>query len=344
MRNGWNRALVMLGTASAFHVLVGGWSIVAAAVAWVWVGKDRPPVRSLVPGIVGGFLWRLPGIIAVLGLDWGVDRETVRQAHEIYVFDRLPHHLTLTGIKWYFILRLALLWLFWLGLSRLWPGRKTSRRLRAFVTGAMAITAVGVAIEPLIWIDRGLAADLLRYYWFRLSDVALPLGVALEVPAIASAAIAHRPRFGRGWLAAALVVAVLHVADRAVDRIVPRPPESYGAIGRIGPPPSRAERFADFDRWHEACQWAADPNNIPPAQPVLAPAWAKHSSGIRAIPPWSTGKTCPRTPDRWSSGRIVWKTSTRPACIGPIPAGTNRWPKWGRSVSRSWAKSITPTM
>jgi hypothetical protein len=271
VRNRWNRALAMLGAASAFHVLVGGWSLVAAGIAWLWLGKDRPALRSLWPGIIGGLLLALPGIIPVIGLDWGVDRETVRQAHQIYVFQRLPHHLTLTGIKWYFILRLVLLWLFWLGLAYLWPGTRTVRRLRAFVAGAVVIALVGVAITPLIWIDRGLAGDWLRYYWFRLTDVAIPLGVALEVSAIASAAIAHRPKFGRCWLALALVVAVFHVTDQAIDRIFPLPPQSYGAIGRVGPPPTRAERFIDFDRWHEACQWVADPKHIPPGARFLTP-------------------------------------------------------------------------
>jgi hypothetical protein len=289
VRNRWNRALAMLGAASAFHVLVGGWSIVATAVAWFWLGKERPALRSLWPGIIGGFLLALPGLVAVLGLDWGVDRETVRQAHQIYVFDRLPHHLTLTGIKWYFILRLVLLGFFWLALARLWPGKKATRRLRAFVTGAIAIALVGVAIEPLIWIDYGLAADLLRYYWFRLTDFALPLGVALEVCAIASAALGHRPTFGRRWLAAALLVAVVHVADRGIDRIVPLPPMSYGAIGRVGLPPTREERFADFDRWHEACQWVADPNNVAPGARFLTPRLGqtfKWYSGHPSVVDW----------------------------------------------------------
>ena len=42
------------------------------------------------------------------------------------------------------------------------------------------ITLVGAVVNSLIFFDRALAADLLRYYWFRLTDVALPLGVALE--------------------------------------------------------------------------------------------------------------------------------------------------------------------
>ena len=71
-------------------------------------------VCSLWPGILGGLLLSLPGLIPAIVLDWGVDRATAQAAHYIYVFDRLPHHLTLTGIRPDFIVRLALLWAFWL--------------------------------------------------------------------------------------------------------------------------------------------------------------------------------------------------------------------------------------
>ena len=59
---------------------------------------------------MGGLLLALPGLVPSLMLDWGVDRETAPQAHEIYVFERLPHHLILSGIHPEFILRLGLLW------------------------------------------------------------------------------------------------------------------------------------------------------------------------------------------------------------------------------------------
>ena len=44
--------------------------------------------------------------------------ETVRQAHQIYVFERLPHHLVLSGIRPDFILRIGLLWAVWMLLPR----------------------------------------------------------------------------------------------------------------------------------------------------------------------------------------------------------------------------------
>ena len=128
-----------------------------------------PPLRSLWPGLLGGLLLALPGLIPSLTLDWGVDPQTTRAAHQIYVFERLPHHLVLAGMRPEFILRLGLLWVFWLLLGR-WS-RSTSasvcqrgrlsrdrqnvcRALRAFVTGAVVITLVGVAIQPLIYVDR----------------------------------------------------------------------------------------------------------------------------------------------------------------------------------------------
>ena len=86
-----------------------------------------------------------------------------------------------------FILRLTLLWAFWLLLGR-WSRRSPLPddrqqpvfHLRAFVAGAVTITLVGAVVNSLVFFDRALAANLLRYYWFRLSDVAVPLGVALE--------------------------------------------------------------------------------------------------------------------------------------------------------------------
>jgi hypothetical protein len=297
--NRWNRALLLLGAASAFHVLVGGWAVAATGIAWLWLKKlrstttacgfasgattgrgfmtDTPPLRSLWPGILVGFLLALPGLAPSLMLDWGVDLQTSRQAHQIYVFERLPHHLVLTGIRPDFILRLSLLWLFWLLLgqwSRRSQGSQRGRhsclpedqqerlsRLRAFVTGAVVITLIGVAIHALILIDRPLAADLLRYYWFRLTDVALPLGVALEGVALIAASPGNTATSRRCWLALAIFAAALHLGYRTIDRIFPLPPRSH--------------RIADFEAWDEACRWVADSGRIAPDARFLTPRLAQ---------------------------------------------------------------------
>ena len=201
LRNRWNRALVLFGVAAAFHALVGGWAVVAAGVAWLFTRWKKSPspclplspsprLLSLWPGLLAGLLLALPGIIPSLALDWGVDRATARAAHEIYVFERLPHHLTLSGMRPEFIGRLVLLWAFWMLLGHwsrrdhLLDKRQPLALLRAFVTGAVVITLAGAAVNLLVIFDRGLAADFLRYYFYRLTDVMLPLGVALEIVAL----------------------------------------------------------------------------------------------------------------------------------------------------------------
>ena len=42
-------------------------------------GDNLPPLRSLWPGIVGGLLLALPGLLPSLTLDWGVDAQTARR-------------------------------------------------------------------------------------------------------------------------------------------------------------------------------------------------------------------------------------------------------------------------
>ncbi len=99
VRNRWNRGLLWLGGASAVHVLVGGWAAVAAGIAWLLSprppgegrgegvardgpvsgphpyplpkGEGTPRLRSLWPGLLGGLLLAMPGIIPSLMLDWG---------------------------------------------------------------------------------------------------------------------------------------------------------------------------------------------------------------------------------------------------------------------------------
>ncbi len=57
-RNQWRAVWPLLGVASAFHVLVGGWSVLAAGVAWLAAGRQRPPlgetVLSLAIGLAAG--------------------------------------------------------------------------------------------------------------------------------------------------------------------------------------------------------------------------------------------------------------------------------------------------
>ena len=158
-------------------------------------------------------------------------------------------------------------------------------------SGAVAITLAGVAIQPLVWFDCPLAAELLRYYWFRLTDVALPLGVALEGIAIlvgrraagagANGESSNRrgpkansreltaPGIARWGLLLAVLASAAYLGVRAWDRIFPGPPRSH--------------RLDDFDAWHEACQWVAHSGKVPADARFLVPRLSQTFS-------WYTGR------------------------------------------------------
>ncbi len=91
----WHRAYLALGAASAFHVLIGGWGVVAVSIAMLihW-RTERGQSRRIVAHLIGGGLLSLPGLLPAISLMRGVDNVTKQRAAEVYV-DRLAHHLEL---------------------------------------------------------------------------------------------------------------------------------------------------------------------------------------------------------------------------------------------------------
>lgn len=369
LQNRWNRGLLFFGAAGAFHPLVGGWSAVAAGFAWMCLshkmfsekcatagfdatdgrGLMMPTLRSLWPGILGGIVLALPGVIPSLMLDLGSDAETARQAHLLYVFERLPHHLALSGMHREFILRMALLACFWILLG-IWRRRIALPNdfhgplniLRGFVGGAIAISFAGAAIHLLIPFDEGLAAGLLRFYWFRLLDVALPLGVAIEAVAIIVAvntaelpATVQSEDYSRGrpcynrflvrcWLALAIVLAAFHVGDRAIDRIAPAPPRTHKLAGNK----DGSTRKADFDDWLAACRWVKNSGEIPPDAMFISPRLSRTFrwyADRREVVVW---KDVPQSAD----GIVEWWRRVQDIHGTGLPEG---YPSWHEPLAAS---------
>ncbi len=182
VRGRWNRTWLLFGAASAFHVLVGGWSVVAAAAAWLLLWDDRPPLRAMWPGLLGGLLLSLPGLVPSLTLTWGMDPEVVARANQIYVFQRLGHHLNPAAFPGVFVARFLVMTLVWAAVCCGGWLASPDKRIRAFVLGTLMIAAAGTIIAWSLSASPAAAAGLLRFYWFRMSDVALPLGLALAGP------------------------------------------------------------------------------------------------------------------------------------------------------------------
>lgn len=247
LRDRWARALILFGAASAFHVIVGGWAVVAAGLVWL-VDERRPALSRLVLPAAMGLLLALGGLWPALALTWGADDELVRQANRLYVYERLGHHLLPQRIPMTFLWRHLLLVGALVPLVRWAPPGVAIARLRAFVAAAVAIAAVGMAWSLVAWWDADLAAAALRYYWFRASDVAVPLGVAL----LACAMLFRWQRQRHPWfalgLAAAMLAAGFHLGETIWMRRVYTTPRTYWPIARS----------VDYDDWQTICRWAAE--------------------------------------------------------------------------------------
>ncbi len=303
VRGRWRAVWVLLGGAAFFHVLVGGWAVVAAAVAWAR-SPDRPGVRSMLPGLLAGFVLSLPGLVTGLRLDWHTPAEVVDLGRRIYVFQRLAHHLDLGQFPWYYVVRFAGLVLVfgvfvrgsrrweeaegasagpeasagdaapgaavvsrgWAAGSELAAGRQ---RLVQFVVGALGIALVGAGINMLAPWNRSLAASLLRFYWYRLADVAVPLGAAMFFAVLVAELRRVGQRWWRGLAAVGIAAAVLHVGQYAVRRPWPTPP--------------RADRGVSYVSWRLACKWVVESGKIPPDARFLTP---RQSQTFR----WYTGR------------------------------------------------------
>ncbi len=210
VRNRWQWVWPLLGLASTFHVVVGAWSVLAAGLAWLMAGSDRPAVGAMLKPLLLGLLFALPGLLPALELSRGVEPWVAREANRIYVYERLSHHLVPQLFPIEFIRRHLLLWLLWGVLCWLAPFHSGERRLRWVVGGTIAIAIMGFLVAALTTYNRAIAAAILRYYWFRMTDIFVPLGAALHgdradcrspVPPPADRRRLAGDRDGRGQLA-----------------------------------------------------------------------------------------------------------------------------------------------
>ncbi len=277
VRGRWNWAWAFMGAASAMHVIVGGWSGIALGVAWLCSPKDRPPLLKMWPGLACAFVLSLEGLIPGLLLTWGQDKATVIGAHQIYVFDRLSHHLVFHRFgNWYIARHLALVacW----GLLTWWNWSKSSR-VQRMVLGGVLIAAMGIALDQglVAWATvrglsqadyQSLAAPLLRYYYFRLSDALVPMGISLAVFALLWKWKETRPALASWGLIAALAIGSINIAEICVDRSLRPLPGGWtqpyptpdcgwrawqlrGEEGTIQLAKSRQR----FEEWKNLCRW-----------------------------------------------------------------------------------------
>ncbi|MBX3422298.1 MAG: hypothetical protein KF752_12155 [Pirellulaceae bacterium] len=183
----WHWAWLWLGSAVAWHPVVGGWA--GVTVAGLWLTEPHRFVRvreqwiALATAAAIGLLGALP---ALQGLGGSGQQDQI-SAPQVHVFFRLAHHLlprsfamerhmaagavlaALITATWWILTRRAQ-----------WRERPVSK-LMIIAWLSVLISLIGGLIDLAIQLGlrQDMAARLLRFYWFRWSDVAVPLALAL---------------------------------------------------------------------------------------------------------------------------------------------------------------------
>ncbi len=315
----WNRLWLLLGVASAFHPIVGGWTALVCAGIWCIDDRRRVAIASMLPGLLGGGLLALLGVVPALRLTWNESPQIVAEANRIYVFDRLSHHLALwhlpaeeiaARLQRHGALLLILATLGWAS-RRYFPPTTRSpqlanssrdpdlpspipgiyfaglRRIEVFAWGAVLVAVIGTAIELILWNHPLIAARLLKYYWFRLTDFAAPMAVALFAVALITMGIDRRRPWSIVALSAALLFAGWHTAGVSFARY-------------SNPVPPADGKMRDYAAWAEVCQWIAE--NTPENALFLTPYGAQSFKWRTGRPEVATRKDIPQD----ARGMVEW--------------------------------------
>lgn len=276
LKRNWQWVWPLLGCASAFHVLVGGWATIAAAACLLY-SMVAPSVREpggavslgqivkiqAVPLLVG-FLIALVGILPPLLAESQSPHKAA--ANAVYVNERVAHHVNFATFPIIFVARFAILVLLWQVFSR-WFFKSgylertlfyRVKMLEVFALMSLVFSFAGLLLSGMA--EQGgdsaeIANRFLRFYLFRLADFAVPASLALVTGCILSRWIADRGDFPHQvcsgiFMGCILVAGATMVQENHADG---RP---NADVRTLLSDPVDAERTAQIYRnWAKACDW-----------------------------------------------------------------------------------------
>jgi len=305
----WHGVWPCFGAAAAFHALVGGWSVVAAGLVWLTLPRGRRlPLLPMLPSLVLGGALALPGVLPALSLTQHVPPDTVKQANQIYVFQRLAHHLAPLALPQPELLRKACRFgALLVGFSLLWlvlqfvmsrqraqssPGPSACtyplELLMRFALATLVISVIGLAWQLALWNHPTIAARFLKYYVFRLADIAVPLATSVGIVWLSAQLLRQRSRWAPALLLVAVALPLCHLLN-----------VSWARFQNPTPPAVRSMRHPAA--WLDACLWVRE--NTPPDSLFLVPRRAQSFKWYAQRSDLVTWKDVPQD----AAALLVWR-------------------------------------
>ena len=318
----WDWVWPLLGVASMYHVLVGGWSTIAAGACFVSTKVPRAPHepltaddflkllrRQLAPLLIG-FTFALIGILPPLMTS--VSPQLQQQSNAIYVSQRISHHLNFASFPVAHISRFAVLVFVWWYFSR-WIIKATCdtviqsrlKLLRIFTVTTLGISFAGLVLSGIA--EQGgeeatFANQYLRFYLFRLSDFSVPAALALVSGYIIAQWVKNRSDFLHQVCASVFIgcVIVAGIALAQENHADGRPNADARSLPNFPKDKSRTDDV--FKNWKRVCHWVAENTSedavfITPAQQQTF-KWYAHRAEVCC---W---KDVPQDPE----AMVQWKS------------------------------------
>ena len=289
VRGQWASVPLWMGLASGFHLLVGGWALLAAGFSFLlsrWRSnfQVKPGNRaennfnwnqycswSWLLGVLMVVASGLPSLLA----DYQTETETRAAASEIYVLVRLPHHLDFRSFPVANMARFG--WLVTVAIScsiYLIARIKTDeawRNLFWFVIASLLFILPGVTLSAVLEQSAespAWATSLLRFYWFRLADFAIPLLAALSLAKIGVASFGSLRLKRKNQIAIALLICLylsLLILFRGNYRDQ-RPMADQRSLPKFVDD-QKNQRY--YQNWRQVCQWIKE--NTPAESLFITP-------------------------------------------------------------------------
>lgn len=278
----WSSVWVLLGTAAAFHVLVGGWSVVIAFLVRFTARQANvarlPDISEWLCLLLGGAI-SLFGLLPSLALSSDANPENVDIASHLYAFGRIRHHLTPSSFPIQWFLRHGALILFTAATSHVFyyrlddSERERFKPFYIFAAGAFLLAIVGCVLGILPSLNPTLAAKLLRFYWFRMTDAFVPLAAAVTITGLAitglpiKASNKGQPKLFRSRLLqilswGAIIACILVMTSgflKSVNRGVPASIQpTLHVLTQNGGPSDRWDAEKVYEDWLAVSRWARE--------------------------------------------------------------------------------------